>query len=340
MSNSTIEDVARRAQVSKATVSRVLNNNVHVNEALRVRVLEAIRALGYEPNHLARRLRARSSTVIGLIISDIQNPYFISVIRGVEDTAYANHMSIVLCNSDEDVAKQQLYLQLMQSEHVAGLIIVPASSHDSAGLARLHQLGIPIILLDRAVDGLPVDVVKVDNIQGTFEAIRHLITLGYERIGIITGFEHLTTGSERYQGYRDALRSAGLPVDDSLIKFGDFKTESGYRLTHELMRAPRQPQALFVANNLMTLGAMRALRELSVRIPQDMPLIGFYDMPWSCELYSPLTAVSQPTYELGQEAVHLLMRRIAQPNAPSRTVILQTRLIVRESSGTTLTREN
>ena len=336
MPNVTIEDVAMRAQVSRATVSRVLNNNSRVDETLRARVLEAVQALGYQPNHVARRLRARSSTVIGLIISDIQNPYFISVIRGVEDTSYAQHMSVVLCNSDEDVAKQQLYLQLMESEHVAGLIIVPANSHDNAGLVRLKQAGIPIILLDRTVETLQVDAVKVDNVRGAYEAVNHLIALGHQRIGMISGFKHLTTGDERYHGYRNALHAAGLLIDDKLVRFGDFKTESGYRLTRELMSVLNPPQALFVANNLMTLGAMRALRELGVRIPEDVALVGFDDMPWSGELFSPLTAVSQPTYELGQEAVQLLMRRISQPNAPYRTVVLQTRLIVRESSGAAL----
>jgi LacI family transcriptional regulator, galactose operon repressor len=340
MANVTIEDVAKRAQVSRATVSRVLNNNLRVDESLRSRVLEAVQALDYQPNHVARRLRARSSTVIGLIISDIQNPYFISVIRGVEDTAYAQHMSIVLCNSDEDVTKQQLYLQLMESEHVAGLIIVPANSHDNAGLARLKQAGIPIILLDRTVETLQVDAVKVDNMRGAYEAVNHLIELNHRRIGIISGFKHLTTGDERYQGYREALTAAGLPIDDSLVRFGDFKTESGYHLTHELMAAADPPKALFVANNLMTLGAMRALHELGVRIPEDIALVGFDDMPWSGELYSPLTAVSQPTYELGQEAVQLLMRRISQPAAPYRTIVLQTRLIIRESSGVALMRRS
>ena len=338
MPNVTIEDVARQAQVSRATVSRVLNNNSRVDETLRLRVLDAIQELDYQPNHIARRLRAQSSTVIGLIISDIQNPYFISVIRGVEDSAYANRMSIVLCNSDEDERKQQLYLQVIESEHVAGLIVVPANSRDSAAFARLTQAGIPIILLDRMVDNLRADTVTVDNVRGAYEAVSHLIALGHKRIGIITGQRHLTTAAERYDGYREALTAAGLPLDEALVKFGDFKTDSGYRLARELMSAPDRPEALFVANNLMTLGALRALRELGIRIPQEMPLVGFDDMPWSGELYSPLTAVSQPTYELGQEAVQLLMRRIAQPNAPYRTVILQTRLIIRESSGVALQR--
>jgi DNA-binding LacI/PurR family transcriptional regulator len=333
MPNTTIKDVAERAQVSRATVSRVLNNNHRVDEMLRTRVLEAVQALGYQPNHVARRLRAQSSTVIGLVISDIQNPYFLSVIRGVEDAAHCNRLSIVLCNSDEDQAKQQLYLQVMESEHVAGLIIVPTSTVDMGGLERLKQRGIPIVLLDRTVDNLQVDVVKVENVRGAQEAVQHLIDLGHRRIATLAGCVHLSTGLERYRGYRDALTLAGLPVDESLVKHGDFKTESGYRLTYELMALPQPPDAIFVANNMMTLGALRALRELNVRIPEDIRLVGFDDMPWSGELYSPLTSVSQPTYELGQEAVQLLMHRITQPDAPYRTVILHTQLVVRESSG-------
>lgn len=340
MRSVTIRDVADYAQVSLATVSRVLNNNATVDEILRARVLEAIRVLGYQPNRAARRLRAQSSSVIGLVISDIQNPYFISVISGVEDAAYAKQMNIVLCNSDEDPNKQELYLRVMEAERVAGLIIVPTNSTDRAGFDRLQAAGIPIILLDRIVRGLEVDTVRVDNVRGAFDAVNHLIQLGHRRIGIISGALHLSTGQERYQGYRDALIGAGLAVEETLVKFGNFKTQSGYHFALELIALAQPPDAIFIANNLMTLGALRALRERGVRVPEDMPLVAFDDLPWSGELYSPLTAVSQPTYELGQEAVRLLMRRIATPSAPYQTISLQTQLIVRESSGAALPRRS
>jgi DNA-binding LacI/PurR family transcriptional regulator len=336
MSRATIKDVADYARVSNATVSRVLNNNPQVDEILRARVLEAVEALGYEPNRDARRLRARSSNVIGLVISDIQNPYFISVIRGVEDAAYSQQMNIVLCNSDEDVSKQAIYLRVMEAERVAGLIIVPSDSQQDEDIQQLQKMGIPIILLDRALANLRMDAVLVDNVRGAYEAVTHLLDLGYQRIALIGGSPSVTTGQDRYQGYRNALTDAGLPIEDALVKNGDFKMESGYRLAHELMAAAHPPEAIFVANNLMTLGALRALRELRLRVPEDVALVGFDDMPWSGELYSPLTAVSQPTYELGQEAVHLLLRRLAAPEASFRTTILQTRLIVRESSGAQL----
>ena len=331
MPTSTLKDVANRAGVSKATVSRVLNNNPRVAEDLRLRVVEAVQALGYQPNRAARRLRASSSDVLGLIISDIANPFFISVVRGVEDTAYAHNMSVVLCNTDEDLVRQQIYLRVMQAEHVAGLIISPANvDEDFSGLKRL---GIPVILLDRQTDKLVTDAVVVDNVAGACDAVRHLIGLGYERIGIVGGTPHLTTGRQRTEGYRKALHDAGIRIDERLVKHGDFKTDSGYRLTNELLQLPQPPRAIFVANNLMTLGALRAIREQGVRVPEEVALVGFDDMPWSSELCPPLTAVSQPTYELGQETVHLLLRRLADPNAPIRTVTLQPRLVVRESCG-------
>ncbi len=335
----TLKDVAASANVSHATVSRVLNNHPSVNAELRARVQDSIRKLGYQPNRAARRLRAQSSSVIGLIISDIQNPYFISIIRGIEDAAYAANMSIILCNSDEDVKKQAMYLNVMQAEHVAGLIFVPTPGTKASNLEALVQSGSALIVLDRMLDDINVDAVKVDNVRGAYNAVKHMIDLGYQRIGIIIASNEITTGRERYQGYMQALDDAGIPLDSSLVKYGDSRAESGYRLTHELIASNQPPEAIFAGNNMVTLGALRALRESGKRIPEDIALIGFDDMPWSGDLCPPLTAVSQPTYELGQEAVALLLRRIAQPSAPTRTVILETQLIQRESCGANLHRK-
>lgn len=332
----TLKDVAERAGVSRATVSRVLNNNPNVAGDLRDRVLEAVHLLGYQPNRAARRLRANVSDVFGLIISDIENPFFTSVVRGVEDAAYAHRLSVVLCNTDEDPAKQRMYLRVMQAERVAGLIIAPTSVHDSKEFAEVRQLGIPVILLDRRIDDFEADAVTIDNISGAYAAVKHLIDLGHTRIGLISGSHSLTTGRERYEGYCKALNTAGMRIDEKLIKVGNFKTDSGYSLMTDLITANHPPTAVFVANNLMTLGALRALREHQIRVSEDIALVGFDDMPWSGELCPPLTAVSQPTYELGQETVQLLVRRLADPNASVRTVTLQPRLIVRESCGAAL----
>lgn len=336
MARTTIKDVAQSAGVSSATVSRVLNNNPQVDEAMRVRVMDAIDRLSYQPNRDARRLRAQTSNVVGLVISDIQNPYFISVIRGVEDAAYARQMNVVLCNSSEDLEKQAMYLRVMEAERVAGLILVPCHSQRDDDVKRLQKSGIPVILLDRALQNVQMDAVIVDNLRGAYDAVTHLISLGRRRIGLIGGLPHVRTGQDRDQGYRDALKAAKLPIDEKLMRGGDFTMETGYRLALDLLSDPQPPDALFVANNLMTLGALRALREKRIRVPEDVALVGFDDMPWSGELYSPLTAISQPTYELGQEAVHLLLRRLAKPEAVWHTVMLQTKLVVRESCGALL----
>lgn len=336
MSAPRMKDVAAYANVSKATVSRVLNRDPRVAEDLRLRVEEAIRVLGYTPNRAARRLRGTSNDVIGLIISDIENPYFTSMIRGVEDAAYANHMHIVLCNSDEDPARLQRYLRIMEEEQVAGLLIVPIGTAMRHELMRFRETKMPVILIDRTLDQIEIDAVVVDNTRGAFNAVDHLIRLGRRRIALIGGLPNSSTARERAQGYHDALANAGLEVNSACVKIGDFKLESGYRLARELFTAPVKPDALFVANNLMTLGALRALGELGVRIPEDAALVGFDDMPWSGELCPPLTTVAQPTYELGQEAVQLLLRRLSNPLAPYRTVSLQTRLMVRESCGASL----
>ncbi|WP_119066298.1 LacI family DNA-binding transcriptional regulator [Aggregatilinea lenta] len=332
----TLNDVAERAHVSRATVSRVLNNNPNVTDELRLRVLEAIQVLGYRPNQAARRLRGSTSDVLGLIISDIENPFFISVVRGVEDAAYQQQMSVVLCNSDENPAKQNMYLRVMQAESVAGLIVSPTHVDERAALAELSAGGMPIVLLDRTTKSISADAVLIDNVGGALAAVKHLIDLGYTRIATIAGSSQLTTGYERLEGYRSALDAVGMTFERGLVRTGDFKIESGYRLMRELLATPTPPDAVFVANNLMTLGSLRAAHELGVRIPDDVALIGFDDMPWSGELCPPLTAVAQPTYELGQEAVRLLLRRRADPNAFYHTIVLQPRLVVRESCGALL----
>jgi LacI family transcriptional regulator len=333
MASPTLKDVAEHAGVSQATVSRVLNNNPSVAENLRERVLKAVRALGYQPNRAARRLRANTNDVLGLIISDIENPYFTSVVRGVEDAAYAEKMSVVLCNTDEKLEKQRMYLQVMQAEQVAGLIITPTHIDDSVEFAPLIQAGMPVVLLDRQTSNYKCDAVVVNNVGGAYEAVKHLIDLGYQRIGIVGGLPHLTTGKERNEGYLKALSEAGIETHQAYIKIGDFKSESGYRLTHELLETTPAPQAIFVANNLMTLGALRAIHERELHIPEDVALVGFDDMPWSGELCPPLTAVAQPTYDLGREAVRLLVRRLRTPHTSFNTVVLQTRLVIRESCG-------
>lgn len=336
MSRITISHVADRAKVSRATVSRVLNNNPTVDAEIKARVLTAIEELDYQPNRAAQRLRSNTSDVIGVIISDIQSPFFTSVVRGIEDAAYANEMNIVLCNADEDLIRQETYLRLLQAENVAGIIVSPTwHVSESNELQQFLDSGIPIILIDRIVANTSFDMVSVDNVTGAYNGVRHLIDLGYRRIGIIAGNQKLTTGKGRYEGYARALASADIPLDEKLVRFTNFTEDDGYQFTMELLSLPRPPEALFVSNNLSTMGTLKAIREKGTKVPEELALVGFDDIPMASELKTPLTVVSQPTHEMGEEAVRLLIRRLKSPQAPSQSIILQTQLIVRESCGYT-----
>lgn len=331
----TIQDVALRAGVSRATVSRVLNSHPSVAPDLRARVEAAVSALGYQPNRAARRLRANSSDIVGLVIPDIQNPVFVGVARGVEDEAYKHQMNVVLCNADDNAAKQQAYLRILQSEQ-AGIIIAPRHTRDGDVLRKVRDAGIALVLIDRHVDHFEADTVQVDNVRGAALAVNHLLSLGYRRIAIIAGLQTLSPGRERLDGYRQALLAAGREVDDTLIGRADFKEEGGYALTRQLMALSQPPDAIFSSNSLMSLGALRALRDLGLRAPNDVALVGFDDLPYAEHMQPALTAVAQPAIEIGQQAVQLLLRRLREPNGPTYHLTLQPRLVVRQSCGAAL----
>lgn len=334
MKKVTIANVAEHARVSHATVSRVLNNNDSVNPILRERVLSAVKVLGYMPNRAAQRLRSNISDVIGVIVSDIQSPFFVSIVRGIEDAAYANEMNIVLCNADEDLERQKTYLSYLQAENVAGIIVSPTwHMNESNELQMFQDSGIPIVLIDRIVDNYQFDTVSVDNIDGAYTATKHLIDTGYKKIGILGGNLKLSTGKGRYEGYLKAMQDANLEIPDPYVMFGDFTEQDGYRLTVDMLSQDNPPEALFVNNNLSTMGALKAIRELGCKMPQDLALVSFDDIPMATELATPLTAVAQPTHDLGSEAVRLLLRRLKTPQAPFQSLMLQTQLIVRESCG-------
>lgn len=327
----TMKDIARLAEVSTTTVSRVLNNHPQVSEETRQRVQQAMAQCGYQPSEVARGLRLQASNIIGLIISDIANPFFPSVVRGIEDVAYANQYRLLLCNSGEDAEREALYIDVMQAQRVAGVII---SSHDedSVRCETLIASGIPIVAMDRRLRRLEVDTVVTDNIEGAYQAVSHLLQLGHRRIGLIGGPLLTTTGRERQDGYRKALLEAGIQADQRLIKIGGFRQEGGYRGACELLAGEDPPTAIFTSNNLMTLGALGAIRDKGLKIPDDIALVGFDDLPWAAALVCPLTTVAQPTYEMGQIATELLLGRIADKDRPIRKIKLEPTLVVRQSS--------
>jgi DNA-binding LacI/PurR family transcriptional regulator len=330
MVSPTSQDVAKRAGVSIATVSRVLNDSPHVSPHVRRKVLRAVKDLNYQLNRTAQRLRAKQSRVIGLIISDIQNPFFTAVVRGIEDIAYQQGYSVVLCNSDEDPEKEKLYINVMRAEAVAGVILASTSQSDPLAV-DLVEHGIPVVAVDRRLRHRQIDSVLAANVAGAQQAVTYLIGLGHRQIGFVGLPLTRTPGKERYEGYQRALQEHGLTVDRRWVRIADAKQQGGYQATLELVQASPTPTALFVANNLMTLGALDAVRERGLRIPDDMSVVGFDDVPWATLLQPPLTAVAQPTYELGQKAAQLLLERLAQPGKPVAHVQLPTTLIIRAS---------
>lgn len=325
-----IREVARRAGVSNATVSRVLTNKPYVREEVRQRVLAVIQELGYQPSRVARSLRIQRSHIIGLIISDIQNPFFTSLVRAVEDVAYEHQYAVVLCNSDEDEEKEKLYIDLMQAEMVAGVLITPTHELDSP-CKKLLEVGIPVVTVDRRLLDLEVDTVVTDNVSAACELVSHLIADGHRRIGGIFATSSNTTGRERQEGYWQALQAHGLPVDPQLVRIGPPKEDVGYHLAGELLDLPQPPTALFAGNNLLTTGAIRVINERQLQIPTDIALVAFDEMDWMSLIKPALTVVAQPTYELGQTAANLLLQRIKDKSRPRQNVVLKSKLFVRHS---------
>lgn len=327
-----LTDVARRAKVSIATVSRVINNSEKVVPETRAIVQRVMEELGYQPNRVARRLRQKGGRrhLLGLILPDIQNPFFAEVARGVEDVAYANQFAVLLCNSDENLKKEAFYLDVMRAEQVDGVILPPIAERDSAVL-KLAQSGMPVVSVDRALNSTTIDTVEVDNFQGAFEAVEHLIKIGHKRIGLIAGRANLSTSRDRRRGYEEALSAARLPVRPELIRVGDNKQASGGALTDELLSESSPPTALFVSNNLMAVGALEAIHRRKLKVPDDVALIGFDDLPWAEALDPPLTVVRQPAYEVGRAAAEMLLKRLGNPELPAAWLRLRPKLILRKS---------
>jgi LacI family transcriptional regulator len=328
----TIVQVADRAGVSIATVSRVFADPDRVSDELRERVVQVAKALGYQPSRVARTLRVGTSLTIGVVIPDIQNPFFTGVVRGIERVLLEAGYMLLLGNSDEIPEREARILATLRAEGVAGIVFVPIANKSSV-YERLAHSPFPIVAVDRLPAGLRIDLVTVNNTQASREAVEHLLALGHSNIALIGGPQLHSTAREREHGYELAMRGARITMRAELTQYGDFREQGGYDSMRALLALPEPPTAVFVANNLMTLGALRALHEAGRGIPHDVALIGFDDMPWAASLNPPLTAVVQPAHDLGATAAELLLARIADPQRSVRHVVLETELVIRASCG-------
>ena len=327
-----IYDVARRARVSVATVSAVLNDSAFVSADLKSRVQSAVAALGYQPNLLARSMARQRTQTLGMIVPDIANPFFPEVVRGAEDTAHASGYTLLIASSDNDVTKEEVYLRLFLAKRVDGVILTKAPGRMPPELQRAFaKAGVPIVLLARTVPGFATDVVELDDKGAAYEGVTHLLRLGFQRVGFIGGLRGASTSRRRLDGYKAALRDWELRVEPALVAEGDFRVESGYRAGLELLKG--RPDAVFIANYLMTVGFMKALRQYSLRCPEDVALVTCDDYPWMDSFSPRLTTIDLPKRELGAAAAQLLVERIARTSGRARTVKLKNAMRVRESCG-------
>ncbi|OJV93818.1 MAG: hypothetical protein BGO39_15745 [Chloroflexi bacterium 54-19] len=332
-----IQEVAKHAGVSISTVSRVLNNTARVKAEVKKRIEDSIRELNYQPNPAARSLRTNRSHTIGLLVSDIQNPFFMGLIQGIEDEALRHDYSLILCNSNEDGQREQQYLEVLYSERVAGAIIVPVREQLSEAVTKkFRERNIPLLTVDRRVKNNDIDAVLVDNIRGACEAVTHLINNGYRRIGVVSGPLNVTTGKDRLDGYRLALRQAGLPHDPALERSGPFDAATGRRLTEELLDLEDPVDAIFTCNNLLTMGAWDAIYFRNLKVASDIGLVGYDETYWAGFKTVSLTTVTQPVYDLGSTAALRLFQKLDNPQVYSsnyrQEIILAPTLNVRGSS--------
>ncbi|KAF3997229.1 LacI family DNA-binding transcriptional regulator [Glaciimonas immobilis] len=331
----TIKEVAREAGVSYTTVSHVLNRTRPVSDDARARVIAAADALGYVPSALARSLKSKTTGTIGLIIPNNTNPYFSEVARGIEDSCYAAGYSVILCNSDDDPAKQRDYLNMLLTKRCDGLIVAMLGVADSE---LLRKMKVPAVLLDRArkdlADDLAIDLVEVDNAGGGALAAQHLLTLGRTRIACIGGPESIAISRERIAGLRQTLAQAGTLLSAALCVSGDFTSAGGYAAACGLLDlVPSQrPDAIFCCNDLMAIGALRAAAERGIAVPQALAVIGFDDINLAQFVHPPLTSVAQNTRKLGQLTAECLLARIAHPEMTSQRHTIVPELHVRGST--------
>ncbi|GAB2987507.1 LacI family DNA-binding transcriptional regulator [Actinotalea caeni] len=327
-----ITDVARAAGVSSATVSRVLNGASTVDPELARRVREAAKASGYVPNPNGRALRRQRTDVWAAIVSDLQNPFFTSLVAAVEHVAVRSGHSVMLCNTDEQLAREQGYLATAIAQRMAG-VVVSVTSEQESDLSPLLAAGIPTIAVDRRVHDFPGDTILLDNVRAGRMAAQHLLELGHRDIVCLAGPSGVSTTEDRLRGALDALDEAGIPHDDRRMLRSDLRADEAEAMVRELLAGDRRPDAIFATNGPVTAGAYRAIQESALRMPEDISLVGVDDDRWTRMVRPSVTLVAQPVEEMGERAAEQLLLRGQAPDAPALHLLLTPRLLVRHSAG-------
>jgi len=328
----TVLDVAKRAGVAPITVSRVINNSGYISQATRERVEAAVKELRYVPNTLARGLRSKRTKTLALVVTDITNPYFTLMARGVEDAAGASNYTVIYCNTDESEAKEENYANILAQRQVDGVLLVPAGGKVKT-IKFLLSNDINVVVVDRRVSGVKIDSVQSDSEDGAYCLIKLLIELGHKRIVMITGHKDVSTSTDRVAGYRRAMVESGLGENEQ-VYYGEFNQQSGYELTKQAMMHSPKPTAIFGANNFIAIGIIQALRGFKIDVPGDVSVVAFDDLPESMLVSPFLTFAEQPAYEIGRVATELLLKRISgELSRGHQKLVLPTTIVQRESTG-------
>ena len=328
----TIRDVAKRAGVAVSTVSAVLNRSAPVSSAVVARVEQAIRETDYTPNRAARSLRKGDSRLIGLVVPDISNPFFSTIARVVEDRSLAAGYMAFVYNTNEDLVREEKILAMMRGQRVAGVILAPAASSAPHGDKLRQHLDVPIVLVDRDVEGTNFEAVVLNNRQAARMAAEYLLRFGHRRIAIVAGREGVSSADQRLEGCCEALVESGVPIDPDLVLRGDYNQEQALHVTQRVMSSLNHPSAVIAFSNVMTIGILRALSSLGLSCPQDVSLIGIDDFDWAEAMHPRLTVIGQPVTEMAETAVDRLLDLIAgAPPSKNRRHVFDPVLIARES---------
>lgn len=324
-----IVDVAKIAKVSTATVSRVLSNNINVSVKTRDKVLEAVNRLEYKPNRLASNLRKLSSNTVMVVVPDITNPFFSSILQGFKDVALENGYHVLLGDTGNSLEQEREYINLVKERVVDGLILATARLPKEEILAASQE--IPVVLACEYIDGFDIPTVSIDNVSAAREAVEYLIHNGHRRIGLITGPFSVILSKDRVKGYYQAMNLNEIPIEGVLIQEGDFTVTSGYETMLKLLALEETPTAVFATNDEMAVGAMKAIKQKGLDVPRDISVIGFDNIPL-CELIEPeLTSISQPRYDMGYQAMQMLLKIIKKEDLTRNQIVLPHRLMIRKT---------
>lgn len=331
----TIKDIAQRLNISPSTVSRALRNHPDIKPETKEMVISLAKELDYHPNSIAQSLQKRKTTTIGVIVPEIKHHFFSSVISGIEDVAYESGYTIMVCQSNENYEREEINIHALLSNRVAGLLIsISQTTKNNDHFLMLQRRDIPFVFFDRVDKNVNTSSVVVDDFDGAFKAVEHLILSGYRRIAHLAGPEYISISHDRFKGYLTALRKYNFPIEEELIIHSGFNEEDGVIGLQRLLKLEKLPDAIFAVNDPVAIGAFMQIKENGLKIPGDIALVGFSDNPIASLIDPPLTTVAQPKYEIGQLAAKLLLEQIEnnQSQIGPKVEILKTQLIVRKST--------